>query len=157
MHHTALQLWTGLTEAPLPPLCTTLHCSYGLGSLDEMCYGFLVVYDASPNATSSSAGGAAAAGFFELNYCVSEAFSMAPLQPSALICASVPEHAVLDAAVSRGDAPALAKLVAVGALQHEEAATNVSSAVPNGTGVPWVDPQCRQQGQVRVMTGRRVG
>ena len=120
-----------------------------------MCYGFLVAYDASPNATSSSSLGGAAAGF-ELDYCLSEAFSIAPLKPSALTCASVPERAVLDAAVSRGDAPALAKLVAAGALQYEEAATNVSSAVPNGTGVPWEDPLCRQQGQVRVMTGRRV-
>ena len=53
------------------------------------------------------------------------------------------ERNAFEAALGRKDMLTLFKLVGAGALQLE-ATTGVSSA-PNGTGVPWVEPQCRQK------------
>ena len=142
--------WYAPPPPPFHPLYSALRCSYGLASLDEMCYGFLVVYDASSNATSSSAATSSnssatssAADGIELNYCVSAGYSMDALEGNALICTSVAERNAFEAALGRKDMLTLFKLVGAGALQLE-ATTGVSSA-PNGTGVPWLEPQCRQK------------
>ena len=136
--------------------CTTLYRRFGLGSLDEMCFAFLAVFDTSPNVTSSSSSADAstnatyssttslgAAADTTLDFCMSEAFSIAPLAPSVLLCTSVPERTAAETAAGREDTPALLKMLKAGTLQHE-AATNATSMPDSSIGAPWVEPECRQ-------------
>ena len=142
---------------PAPMHSTTMCRRFGLGSLDEMCFAFLAVYDTSPNVTSSSSSAdtstnatdsssttpAGAVTDTTLDFCMSEAFSIAPLAPSVLLCTSVPERVAAETAAGREDTPALLNMLEAGTLQHE-AATNATSMPDSSIGAPWVEPECRQ-------------